>query len=167
MKLLRGSRPRRLPGPFMCLLRLFVICVLALPSSLAGAQSATETVRSLNDPVDAYSAHELCRVAGGNYDVREKLARLIDGRSAWIVARAISYQPERAHLTAESTERMGAYIGTILIEVQVDPTNVSPEMTKGSRVIIEGNLRDNFFYGNAVDRCIISVEADRVTLSGF
>lgn len=62
----------------------------------------------------------------------------------------------------------GAFANTVLVELKTDSIEVPKNIRKGSAFIVDGMMsKDNFFYANATDWCVILIDPISIDLDGF
>lgn len=130
-----------------------------------GEVHAKKIVSELPNKLSEDDVHSLCRTE--DHDILYRVGELIQGKPIEIGMSASELSRSAGVLTGMNTVRQGAYVGDVVVQVKVKDIKLPDGLREGSKLLVEGSLDDTFFWGNAIDNCIISIKAAEVSNDGF
>jgi hypothetical protein len=129
------------------------------------AQPVADTLAQLGAPLTNIDFLTLCDNAGGENST--ELAAALEGRKVIASFPAGSYSIPDHQLTGMAAIRVGANARDIFIETDTAYTKVPATLSKGQTLAVTGVMHNNFFYGNLIENCVISITAAKIVVTGF
>lgn len=120
-----------------------------------------------NRPFGETDIHEFCRAAELDREFGYRLGTHIEHEPVAMRVIADRLSRRDGRLFGHSTLQMGAYVGTVYVEVDLAGVQLPTGIAKDKALLVEGALGRNGFWSNLADACAINIVAAIVTLDGF